>query len=73
MSIVAPLDGFRRMDFGMLPSVRYTGQADLSPLKTLSWVLSDAMMRGAIAALRSVLAIISYRESEILVPQLVPQ
>jgi hypothetical protein len=41
-------DGEWRSFFEILPMVRYTGQADLSPLKFESCVLSDANITGAI-------------------------
>ncbi len=47
MSTVACSEGFRLMSWSMFPIVKYTGQADLSPLKRESCVLSDARMMGA--------------------------
>ena len=48
---VAQAEGERCVDFSMFPIVKYTGHADLSPLKLDSCVLSDAMITGAIVAL----------------------
>jgi hypothetical protein len=48
---VARAEGERRVDFSMFPIVKYTGHADLSPLKLDSCVLSDAMIMGVIVAL----------------------
>lgn len=50
MRTVAWEDGERCTSFEMLPILRYTGQADLSPLKLDSCVLSDASITGAITA-----------------------
>ena len=40
-------EGWRRMPFDMLPIVRYTGQACLSPPNCERFVLSDARITGA--------------------------
>ncbi len=50
MSTVALDEGDRRAAFGMFPILRYTGQADLSPLNVDSCVLSDAKITGAMVA-----------------------
>ena len=42
-------EGLQRISLGKFPSVMYTGYADLLP-KTVSWVLSDEMMRGTTVA-----------------------
>ena len=48
---VAQAEGERHVDFSMFPIVKYTGHADLSPLKLDSCVLSDAMITGAMVTL----------------------
>ena len=50
MRTVAQAEGERCVDFSMFLIVRYTGHADLSPLKFDSWVLSDAMITGEMVA-----------------------
>lgn len=50
MRTVARAEGERCVDFSMFPIVKYTGHADLSPLKLDSWVLSDATITGEIVA-----------------------
>lgn len=45
----APDDTRRRVRFGILPIVRYTGHAELLPL-AVRCVLSDARMTGVIVA-----------------------
>ena len=51
ISTVARAEGERRVDFSIFPIVKYTGHADLSPLKLDSCVLSDARIMGAMVAL----------------------
>ena len=48
--LVPRLEGCRLIDFSRLPIVIYTGHAALSPLKSVSRVLSDARITGAIVA-----------------------
>ena len=50
---VAQAEGEHRTDFSMFPIIRYTGHANLSPLKVDSWVLSDVIMTGAIVAVKT--------------------
>ena len=50
MRTVAQAEGERHVDFSMFLMVRYTSHADLSLLKFDSWVLSDAMITGKMAA-----------------------
>ena len=57
---VAWAEGECQTDFLMFLIVRYTGHANLSPLKIDSWVLSDVRMTGAIVAL---LMSLSWRSS----------
>ena len=46
----ARLEGFRLIDFGMFPRVRYTGYALFPSEKLVSCVLSVAMIIGATVA-----------------------
>ena len=52
---VARAEGERHVDFSMFSIVKYTGHADLSPLKLESSVLSDAMITGAMSHLEMVM------------------
>lgn len=50
MRTVAQAVGDCRVNLSIFPMVRYTGHADLLLLKFNRWVLSDAMMTGAMVA-----------------------
>jgi hypothetical protein len=48
--IVAQVDGLWQTDFSILLMVRYTGHADLSPVKFERWFLLEARMTGTMVA-----------------------
>lgn len=57
--------GFRHIDFGMFPMVKYTGYADLFPENCVSRVLSEAMITGAMVPPKGMASSIEFQQMEI--------